>query len=100
LGLRCRLGRSYFSTRINQPAESYGREHERHRQLRSEHGRAQVRALDGDGVARSKRHFFKRTAILPQRNFAFGASVDVVEDRSRQMGLREAPQIADIHYTR
>jgi len=56
--------------------------------------------LDGHCVAWSEGHFFKRAAILPQRDFAFGATIDVIEDGSWQTDLREASQIADIHHTR
>jgi hypothetical protein len=48
-------------------------------------------------VAGTERYIVKNTAIFSQRDFAFRATVQIIENNSGKPPLRYAPQIMDIH---
>jgi hypothetical protein len=54
---------------------------ERKRKIEAQNARTQTAVRDRDRMPRSKRDVIKYPAILTQRDFAFGAAVEVVEYR-------------------
>jgi hypothetical protein len=63
----------------------------------SQHGRAQIAIRKGHRVAWTKGYIVKNAAIFSQRDFAFRAAIQIIENHSGQPPLRYAPQIIDIH---
>jgi hypothetical protein len=63
----------------------------------AKYGGAQIAIRKGYRVAGTKRYVIKNAAILSQRDFAFGATVEIIENHSGEPPLRYAPQIMDIH---
>jgi hypothetical protein len=51
--------------------------------------------VEGDCVARTKGDILIDAAIFAERNLAFGAAIEVIEDRSGQAALGEGPKISD-----
>jgi hypothetical protein len=43
---------------------------------------------------------FESSAILAQRDFAFGAAVKIVENRSGHTPLGDLPKVGDVHHPR
>src|ERR1700722_10386506 len=73
---------------------------ERQRKIEPEHARMQVAGRNGNRMARAKRHIFKHPAILTQRDFAFRATVEIVENRFRQAPVSKGPEVRDTNYAR
>jgi hypothetical protein len=63
----------------------------------AKHGRAQITIRKGYGVAGTERYIVKNTAIFSQRDFAFRATIQIIEDDSREPPLCHASQIMDVH---
>jgi hypothetical protein len=63
----------------------------------AKHGGPQIAIREGYRVAGSKGYIVKDTAIFSQRNFAFGAAIQIIENHLGEPPLRCAPQIMDIH---
>jgi hypothetical protein len=48
----------------------------------AKYGRAQITIRKGYGVAGTERYIVKNTAIFSQRDFAFRATIQIIEDDS------------------
>jgi len=58
---------------------------------------AQITARHSNRTPRPEGQSVEGAAVLPQCDFTFGASIEVVEDRGWQTALGEAAQIFNIH---
>jgi hypothetical protein len=51
-------------------------------------------------MPRTKSHVVKNSAILPQRDFAFGAAIEIIEHRLRQSPPRNGAEIVNANHSR
>ncbi len=56
---------------------------------------AEIALRNRNALSRPERQGLKRSAILVQRQLAFGTAVDVIEDDARQSTFSEPSQITD-----
>ena len=63
----------------------------------AKYGRLQIAICKRNRVPGAKRYVVKNTAILSKRDFAFGATIQIIENHSGEPPLRYTPQIMDIH---
>jgi hypothetical protein len=75
-------------------------EQSRKGQVKAQHIRAQVALGHCDRMPWTKHYRIKCAAVCSQRDFAFRASVQVIEHDTRQPPLGEAAQILDINDAR
>ena len=88
--------RDALAARIEHAAEAERREQERQIERGAEHRGAQIGIRRLHALARPERHVGERALVVAQRDFVFGAAVDVVEDDRRQAALRHSPQVGDV----
>src|SRR5580700_4842041 len=85
---------------MHKPAVPDRSQHERHRKVETEHTPVQVASGDSDGMARPERHVFEHPAIFTQRDFAFGAAIQIIENRFRQLPVSDRAEICDANHPR
>jgi hypothetical protein len=73
---------------------------ERKREIEAQNACAQVALRNRDGMAGAESNVIKDTAIFPQRHFAFGPSVKIIEDRFRNPAARDGTEILNAHDSR
>src|SRR3974390_476482 len=85
---------------MHQPAVAHRRQQKRQRQLMPQHARPQAALRNDYGMTRTKRYVLKHTAIFAKRDFAFGTTIQIVEDRPRQAAVCDRTKISDTDYAR
>ena len=90
----------YFAGRMHQAAVADGSQQRRKRKVEPEHARPQIAGRHGYRLTRPERERLECPAVLAQRDFVFGAAVDVIEHRLRQAPPRQRSQVLDIDDTR
>lgn len=90
------MSRGNFAAGVHQTAVADRSQHCGERKFMAEHASLQVTIRDGDRTARTKQHIAKCPAVFPERDFAIGAAIQIIEHRPRQSTLRHAAQIFDI----
>jgi hypothetical protein len=50
-------------------------------------------------MARTERHVFEHPTIFTQGDFAFGAAVQIIENRFLQLPVSDRPEVCDADYT-
>jgi hypothetical protein len=83
---------------MHETAVSHGSEQEGEGKIKTQNARTQLTTFRHDGMTRTEGYVLKRTAILAERDFTFGAAVQIVEDCPRQSAARDGPKILDANY--
>src|SRR5439155_11219816 len=78
------------------PAAPDGPEQQRKLEARPQDGHPKVALRNRDRVAGTEDHLVEDPTVLLQRELGIGAAIDVVEHRSRQPALGQAPEVADV----
>jgi hypothetical protein len=82
---------------VHHPAVAHRSKQRRKRQIAPQYCRAQITVRHSNRTPRPEGQSVEGAAVLPQCDFTFGASIEVVEDRGWQTAFGEAPQIFNIH---
>src|SRR5216683_4524155 len=85
----------HFATRMHEAAVAHGREQEWERKVEAQHACAQIAMGNGNRMTWPERHVLKDAAILSERDLAFGAAIEIVEDPFRNSATRHRPEIVD-----
>ena len=88
-----------FAARVEHPAAADRRQRKRKRKVVAEDPRAQVNRRRDRGP-RPKQYVFEDSTVLAQRDFAIGATVDVVERDSRQPAFGQASEVGNVEDAR
>jgi hypothetical protein len=91
---RCRHGR--LTLRVEQAAEPDRCQQKWHRVLAAQHGHAQIRLGDVDGVARPEQNGVPTPAVGAQRHLVIRTAIDVVEYWTRHPFTGQVTQIGNI----
>src|SRR5258708_26007184 len=86
----------HFASGMHQPAIPHGSEHRRKREIVPQYASFEIAIGNGDRPARTEGYVAKGATIFVEREFRFGAAIEVVEDCFRQTALGKAAQIFDI----
>jgi hypothetical protein len=78
---------------MHEPAVANGSEQKWEREVEAENASAEVAIGEGDGVARAKRDILIDAAVFAEGDFTFGATVEVVENRSRHAALGDGAEV-------
>ena len=87
-----------LATGVHQAAVPDWCEHERKRKVKAQNAGAQAALGKGDCVARPEGDVVEYSAILPQRDFAFGASVKIIEDWLRKSFTRDRTEVFNANH--
>jgi hypothetical protein len=70
---------------------------ERESEIEAQHACAQVTQRHRNGMARPESNIVEDAAIFAQRNFTFGAAIEVIEYRLRNSAARDGTEVLDAH---
>ena len=85
--------RRHFPARVHEPAEADGSEQRGEREVVAQHPSPHIAVADRNGVTGPEGHLLEGAAVRPQRDLAFRAAVQVVEDDPRHPAAGERPEI-------
>jgi hypothetical protein len=91
-GARC----AHFAHGMHEAAVADRGEQERESEIEAKNACAQVAVGERDGVARPEGDVLINAAVFAQRNFAFGAAIEVIEDGAgtRRLAMaRKSPML-------
>jgi hypothetical protein len=91
---------SHFPARMHKPAVPDRSQHEWQRKIEAEDARMQIASGNRNGMARSKGHVFEHATIFTKRDFTFGAAVEIIENRFRQLPGSNRPKVCNANHSR
>ena len=94
-GFSSRTRSRNLAARMHEPAIAHGREHEWKRKIEAQNRSAQTAIGEGYGMTRTKGHVIENSAILAQRDFAFGAAIEIIKNRLWNALTRDGTKIFD-----
>jgi hypothetical protein len=80
---------------MHEAAVADGSQQKREGEIKSQNAGPKIALGQRDRVTRAQCDILKYAAVLSQRNFAFGATVQIVEHGPRQAAARQRPEIGD-----
>src|ERR1700685_478968 len=86
---------SNFASRMHEAAVADRSQQKRQGEIESENTRAQIALGKGDCMTWAQSYVFEYATVFAQRDFAFGAAVQVVEDSPGQSASRQRSEVCD-----
>ena len=83
---------------MHQPAVPHRRKQKRKSKIEPQNPRVQIALRDRNRMPRPERNVAKDPAILPQRNLALGAPVEIVEYRFRHTLARNRTEVFNANH--